>query len=115
MNLWIKDFDDTIDSMFKNFFFFAIVFFVVSLIINRVIKLFSLDVDSISEKVAVRTIFYKIFLIVLLGISTFSISLFIMEIIGYGLLSSEILIYQIASALFLFLTQIILIINYVKF
>lgn len=115
MNLLIRDFDDTTDSMFKNFFFFAVVFFVISVMFNRIIKLSSINVVFISNKATVKTIFYKIFILVLLGVSTFSISLFMMELIGYGFLSSEILIYQIAGALFLFLTQVTLIINYMKF
>ena len=110
----IKDFNNT-DSMFKNFFFFFVSLFAVGFIINRIINFSSNVVASINKKASFNTVLNKIFVLLLLGISTFLISLFIVEALGHGILTSEILAYQIATVVFLFMTQIILIINYTKF
>jgi hypothetical protein len=109
-----KDVNDT-GRMFKNFFFFFASLFAVGFIINRIINFSSNVVAAINKKASFNTILNKVLVLILLGISIFSISLFIVEAIGHGILTSEILAYQIATVVFLFMTQFILIINYTKF
>ena len=110
----MKDFNIA-GNMFKNFFFFYAGFLAVGIIINKIVGSSTNQVISTNKKVAFKTIIHKMSVLILLAISTFSISLFIVELIGHGILTSEIMAYQIATVVFSFLTQIILIISYTKF